>query len=101
MVQIPKRKLNEMQLTQHANRIPQQRPRIIVPDHHLEQPQLHDVVDPDQILGYLPQRVEMSHPYVRRQPWRGGAVGYVDVETVELRCGREGACEVEEPDAVG
>lgn len=70
------------ELTQHANHIPQQRARIIILDHHLEQAQLHDVVDTDQLLGYLPQTVEMSHRHVRRQPLRSRTVGDVDVEAV-------------------
>ena len=89
------------QLTQHLQHIQQQRLRIIVLDNHLEQPQLHDVVRANQMLGDLGQCVEMSHRHVRRQPLLVRAVRDVDVEAVELCRWRESAGKIEEPDSEG
>ena len=54
--------------TQHPQNIPQQRPGIIVLDHHLKQPQLQNIVFASQMLGDLAQSVELSYRHVWRQP---------------------------------
>ena len=70
--------------TQHPQHASQQGSRIIVLDDHLEQSQLHDIVNPDQTLGDHAQSIELSDLHILRQPLLVRAVGDVDIEAVQL-----------------
>ena len=87
-----------LELTQHRQHVLQDRSELVIFNKDEGELNMDDIVRLNELLGNLLENVEVIECHVRGQPFFRWGLRDIEVEAVEICCGMDVSCHLQEPD---